>query len=123
MKDFDCPWSYVRTALIVYYCTHILHSSESLVHNKFYLVYDYNHYNMVYNQCSICSGNRLSISNFECPPFNFLPLQGHLIIIHTCMPSTRLYVIHVDLYDYKLKISVPHVQLLIVIRVAKMGLL
>ena len=51
----------------------------------------------MYNQCSIYSG-KLSISNFECPPFDFLPLQGHLIIIHTCMPSIVLYVIHVDLY-------------------------
>ena len=40
------------------------------------------------------------------------------------MPSTMLYVIHVDLYDYKLKFSVPHVQLLIVIvYIAKVGLL
>ena len=43
---------------------------------------------------------KFSISNFECPPFDFLPLQGHLIFIHiTCMPSTVLYIIHVDLYD------------------------
>ena len=50
------------------------------------------------------------ISNLECPPFDF-----YTTIIQTCLPSTVLYVIHVDLYDYKLKSSVPHVQLLIVI--------
>ena len=66
-------------------------------------------------QCSIYSGTKFSIFNFECPPFDFLPLPEHLIIIHTCIPSTVLYVIHVDQYDYKLKFSVPHVQLLIVI--------
>ena len=58
---------------------------------------------------------------FSFLPLIFLPRQGHLIIIHTCMPSTvllLLYVIHVDLYDYRF--SVPHVQLLII---AKIGLL
>ena len=30
-----------------FYFTHILHSSESLVYNRFYIVYDYNHYNIV----------------------------------------------------------------------------
>ena len=27
-----------------FYFTHILHSSELLVYNRFYIVYDYNHY-------------------------------------------------------------------------------
>ena len=32
-----------------FYFTHILHSSESLVYNRLYIVYDYNHYNVVYD--------------------------------------------------------------------------
>ena len=95
------------------------HFSESLVYNRCYIVYDYNHYNIVYNQCSIYYGTKLSISNFECPPLIFLPLQGHLIIIHTCMPrATVLYVIHVDLYDCTLKYSVPHLHFTIADRYA-----
>ena len=30
-----------------FYFTHILHPSESLVYSRFYIVYDYNHYNIV----------------------------------------------------------------------------
>ena len=41
-----------------FYFTHILHSSESLVYNRFYIVYDYNHYNIEYNQCSIYFGTK-----------------------------------------------------------------
>ena len=85
-----------------------MRSSGSLVYNRFYIVYDYNHYNIVYdNQCSIYSGTKLSISNFECPPFELLalfrgfltgettkkyrivlPLWVHFIIIHTYIPPT-----------------------------------
>ena len=97
-----------------FYFTHILHSSESLVYNRFYMYTIIT--TIVYNQCSIYSGTKLSISNFECPNYFTTAVgQWHLIIIHTCMPSIVLYVIHVDLYDYKLKFSVPHVQFLIVI--------
>ena len=80
-----------------FYFTHIMHSNESLVYNRFYIVYDSNHYIIVYNQYSIYSGTKLSLSNFSVLPLNFLPLHGHLIIIRSCMPSTVLYVIHVDL--------------------------
>ena len=60
-----------------FYFTHILHFSESLVYNRFYIVYDYNHYNIVYdNQCSIYSGTNLSISNFEWSPFDFFTTAG-----------------------------------------------
>ena len=53
-----------------------LHSSESLVYNRFYIVYDYNHYNIVCCQCSLYSGTKLSITNFECPNFDFLTIAG-----------------------------------------------
>ena len=79
-----------------FYFTHILHSSESLVYNRFYIVYDFNHYIIVYNQFSIYSGLNFLSPILSVLPL-ILPLQGHLIIIHTCMPSTVLYVIHVDL--------------------------
>ena len=60
-----------------FYFTHILHSSESLVYNWFYIVYDYNHYNILYKQCSIYSGTKLSISNFECPIFFTNAVASH----------------------------------------------
>ena len=60
-----------------FYFTHILHSSESLVYNRLYIVYDYNHYNIVYKQCSIYSGTKLSISNFECPNFFTSAVASH----------------------------------------------
>ena len=60
-----------------FYFTHILHSSESLVYNRFYIVYDYNHYNIVYQQYSIYSRTKLSISNFECPNFFTTAVASH----------------------------------------------
>ena len=47
-----------------FHFTYIMHPYESLVYNGFYIAYDYNYYNIVYHQCSILSGTKLSISNF-----------------------------------------------------------
>ena len=62
--------------------------ATALVYNRFYIVYDYNHYNIVYdNQCSIYSGAKVSISNFECPPFELFYHCGgiSLLYIHICL--------------------------------------
>ena len=81
-----------------------MHPFESLINNRFYIVYDYNHYSIItYQQYPV---TKRSISNFECPPFEYL---------YHCRGIAYLYapIHHVD--QYKLKFSVPHEQLLSVI--------
>ena len=57
-----------------FYFTHILHSNESLVYNRFYIVYDFYHYNILYNQCSIYFGTKFLSPNLSVPPLISLPL-------------------------------------------------
>ena len=69
----------------------------------------------LYNQYSIYSGAKLSLSNFECPPFDFF----------TTAWASHYYTFMYALYralrhscrsiGIQVKFSVPHVQLLIVI--------
>ena len=78
-----------------------MHSVESLVYNRtFYIVYDYNHYNIPFSQCSIYSGTKLSISNFECPPFELFYHCGDisLLYIHNMPPTSCTNTIYKFLY-------------------------
>ena len=87
-----------------------MRSSESLVNNRFYIVYDYNHYNIVYdNQCSIYSGTKLSITNFECLPFELFYHFRGISLLYVCLHVCSLRHVHLGLYEYKLKCSVPRI--------------
>ena len=88
---YNIPWVIHNNKVVdlnskLLFQSNILHSSESLVYNRFYIGYDYNHYNIVYNQCSIYSGTKFSISNLDCPPFDFFyHCSGiSLLYIHVC---------------------------------------
>ena len=67
-----------------------MHTVESLVYNRFYILYDYNHYDIITNVQYILGLNFispiLSVLSLNC--FTKLRLQGHLIVIRTCMPAT-----------------------------------
>ena len=76
-----------------------MHSSESVVYNRFYIVYDYNHYNMVYDN-GITNVQYILRLNFLSPILSVLPLNC-FTTVGASHYYTYIYASYV-MYEYNL---------------------